>query len=291
MTNLKKLFALLLVLCMVFTLAACGGEAEPTTDGTAEAPVAEETAEAPAEEEAYDPMVDSIDLSFEEGTMKYVGFTPANEGLTDEDGTMVFIFDYTNNQPKPNQAQSLFQIKFFQNGVELDTNFTFSSTGGDHYDLVGAFFNEVMQGGTVTFGRIIQPKDNSPITIMVSRNGGLENDYQMMEVALDAAPSEQEAIMAEAGEIPAEVSAEEIEEQLQGTWTLPGGAFTFDAGSISVDAGTAVMNGSYTVNTAAATIDAELQATDGIVTINMPYTYENGTLTVFNNNGTALVKE
>lgn len=288
MTNLKKLLALLLALCMVFALAACGGDAAPAEETTAaeEAPVEE------APEEEYDPMVDCIDLAFDEGSLRYVSFEPANEGLTDEAGTMVFVFEYTNNETKPAQAQSLFRIQFFQNGVELDTNFTFSSLGGDQYDLVGAFFNEAMNGGTITFGRIIQPKDNSPITIMVSRNGGAEEEYQMMEVALDGATDAAvEEMMAAAGEAPAEVTPEEIEELLQGTWTLPGGSFTFDNGSISVDAGTAVMNGTYTINTADATIDASIQASDGSVAIHLPYTYENGTLTLFNNNGTALTKE
>ena len=58
--KMKKILALLLALCMIFALAACGQQAAPAEQPAAEAPAAEEpAAEAPAAEE---PAADEITL-------------------------------------------------------------------------------------------------------------------------------------------------------------------------------------------------------------------------------------
>ena len=48
---MKKILALMLALCMVFALCACGSS-EPAAEDAAEAPAEDAAAEAPAEEEA-----------------------------------------------------------------------------------------------------------------------------------------------------------------------------------------------------------------------------------------------
>ena len=90
--------------------------------------------------------------------------------LTSADNAYVFVFEFTNLRSEPAQAQNIFQIQFFQNSVEIRDSGSWSSNGGDQYDLVSAYFNEALQGGTITFGRIFVPANDSPVTIMVKRN-------------------------------------------------------------------------------------------------------------------------
>ena len=52
---MKKILALVLALCMVFALAACGQQAAPAAEKPAEQPAAEQPAEAPAEQPAEAP--------------------------------------------------------------------------------------------------------------------------------------------------------------------------------------------------------------------------------------------
>ena len=74
---MKKILALLLALCMVFSLAACGGSEEKAAEAPAEAPAAE--AEAPAAEEAVEYKIamvtdygDITDQSFNQTTWEAV---------------------------------------------------------------------------------------------------------------------------------------------------------------------------------------------------------------------------
>lgn len=298
---MKKVLTSVLVAAVTFSMCACGGNAasapsETTAAEASEEAVKEETsAEASSEEteessEEYDPMVESIDLALEKGAIKYVGFEKANDKLTDADNALVFKFEFTNFQTKPAQTQSVFAIKFYQNGAELSENASYSSGGGDQYTLVKDFFSEALKDGTVTFGQIVLPKDDSPITVMVRRNGGTgsDDDYQMMEVDI----SDQAAAGENGGDAAAaDVSAEEIQEALQGTWAISNGSFSFDNGNVTCLTAGQVLSGTYEINTAESLIDAEFNATNGNVTIKLPYTYENGEMTVFNNRGEALEKE
>ena len=284
---MKKIIALILALVLVLALAACGtggGTAEaPSGTDAAETTPAEESAEPPAEVE-YDPMVDFIDMTCDDGSITYVRFEKANPGLTDIDDALVFVFDFTNFQTKPSQVQSVFYIQFFQNGVELDDYLSWWSNGSDQDNLVSAFFNDVMKDATVTVGCLVDPIDNSPITVMVTQRDGGDDDYQMMEVDLadDAAGA--------AGAEPA--SAEEIDAALQGTWTLMGdNSFTFNNGDISITTNGMLMGGTYEVNTGTSQIDAALTATDGTVNMHLDYTYDNGVLVLKNAQGVELEKQ
>jgi len=92
---------------------------------------------------------------------------------------------------------------------------------------------------------------------------------------------------------PEGVNAEEIEAALQGTWSLPdgSGSFTFNAGAIAALTQGQVFAGTYTIQTAENEITGEFSATDGDVTVQLPYKFEDGTLHVFNNRGVEFVKE
>jgi len=85
---MKKLIALLLALCMIFALCACGSQEEaaaedaaPETEAQQEAPVEEETEAAPVEEET-EPVDD--------GTVTYT-ITVTDEGGNPIAGAMVQI--------------------------------------------------------------------------------------------------------------------------------------------------------------------------------------------------------
>ena len=92
----------------------------------------------------------------------------------------------------------------------MNTSPSYSSDGGEQYTMVNNFFNESMQGGTVSFARLVQLNDNSPLTIMVEANGGGSDAYQMMEVNLESILN---AEMTETTETTETEAAEEASEE------------------------------------------------------------------------------
>ena len=318
----KGFLAFMIAAAMAATLAACGGgnsatpatpaapaegsqaDAAADTQGDAMAAVPGNAAEAADASEEADPMVDVIDLSFDEGNLKYVSFEEANEELTEEEKALVFKFDFTNNQTKPCQVHEVFRIQFFQNGAELQNNAAYSSKGGEQYDLLKAFFATAMKGGTVTFGCIVVPKDDSPITIMASRNGVANAPYQMMEVnisdpgaavAAEMPAEEMEAAVESAEEEGAIPSKDEIEDILQGEWVLnvgDGSTFTFDDGDLIVESKGQVLEGTYEVNLEDSCIDGFFETTDGqVAKIHLPFKFDqDGNMVLTNNADEKMVK-
>lgn len=305
----KTILSVCLVLLLAFSLFACGKSTSGEKDADAQDAMLSESAqnvseaeketEAPTEAEEVDPYVTSIDLTTQAGNLQYVKFEPAADGLiTPYSGSeqsfefsYVFSFAFKNFSAKPSQCQDAFRIQFFQNGVELDGNYSYSSKGGKQYDLVGAYFNNAMKDGTVTFGKIVVGTDDSPITIMVSEKGNSDN-YQMQEVSLTDTVDKQETDTKTA-ESPT-VSEEKIDEALQGVWNLSGqGTFTFLDGDFSlfITEANQTLSGTYSVNLEESQIDATVSASDGNVNIHFPFTFENGVLTLKNNQGEALVKQ
>lgn len=175
---MKKLLVILLTLAVCFIFFACGSK-DSDDAGKTDNPEVESTEEA---KEENDTQVKSIDLTVDKGSIKFIGFEKANPGLVDEENVIVIKFEYTNNQDLPSQSQSTFRIQTYQNGTEITDSLSYSSNGGDQYELIGNYFSEAMKGGTVTFGRMVKLKDNSPLTIMVKENGVANGKYQMMEL-------------------------------------------------------------------------------------------------------------
>lgn len=284
----KKAVGLAVSALLALSICACGASGGEQSASSAQqtnetATTATQDSNEPQTKE-YDPAVGSIDLTLEGGSIRYNHFEKANAELTDSDNVLIFVFDFTNEQSVPAQVQSVFRIQFFQNGAELRNNLSYSSAGGDQYELVGAFFNNAMKGGTVTFGTLVEPKDDSPITVMVSPNGAaLEDNYQTMEVSING-----EGGASEASSSTATVSTEEIDSALQGTWEMGDqGIWTFDQGSLTFTIPDGIMSGTYEVDADASTIVCHLEATDGTVNAYLPYAYENGTLHVFKNSDKA----
>ncbi len=304
----KKILSVSLVLLLSLSLFACSKStpeeknAEPQdttlTESAQNGTEADKETQAPTQAQEADPYVTSIDLTTQAGNLKYVKFEPAADGLiTPYSGSeqsfefsYVFSFAFKNFNAKPSQCQDAFQIQFFQNGVELDDNYPYSSKGGKQYELVGAYFNNAMKDGTVTFGKIVVGTDDSPITIMVSEKGNNDN-YQMQEVSLTDNVDKQET---DAKTDSPAVSEEKIDEALQGVWNLSGqGTFTFLDGDFSlfINEANQTLSGTYSVNLDDSKVDATVSASDGQVNIHFPFTYENGVLTLKNNQGEALVKQ
>lgn len=293
MKTRNKLLALSLVMTFLFAFAACG-EGKKSSEGATTVPDptaadAAETAESEAPAEEDDPYVDVIDYELDDGTLKYVRFEKAVPGLVEEENAYVFVFEYTNHKTDPSQAQNTFAVKFFQNGVELESSSSYSSKGGDQYELARSFFKEALKGGTVTFGKIVLPLDDSPVTVLVRRNGGGKDErYQMMEVSLTAEPAAEGSSENDAEEL----SAEQIDALLQGTWTLQGAnEFTFENGKLSIVSSGKTIGGTYQVNTETKQIDGDLIGTDGIVHSHIDYKLENGALVLYNKTGEAFVKQ
>lgn len=216
---MKKILALLMAVMMCFLLCACSSSGDKDTDKKDDdsAVVDADSNSDESDEEEKEEENKPIDFTVDGGSIKYVGVEKANDGLCDEEDVVVIKFAFTSNMDVPSQCQRVFGIKFYQNGVQLDKSLSYSSKGGDQYDLVGDYFSEVMKGGTVTFGRLVQVSDYSPITIMVNEWGKNDN-YQMMELDLGVLNGEAASDDAPAGEDepatePAETPTEPAEKE------------------------------------------------------------------------------
>lgn len=284
---MKRILLSLLAATLCLSLVACGsnGSTGDTAENTAEDTANDAAAENPNE-------VDTINYDTEKGTIVYTGYEFAewalvenNQGLTQDDQVLILKFDFTNKQTNPAQVQSAFQIQAFQNGVEIDGNLSWSSAGSQ-YDLIHNYFSDVLNGGTISFGRMFPLEDSSPVTIMVSDTDGDESAYQMMTIDLDQGTAAAASSVTEA----------QVEEMLQGTWNLDSsaggsGAFTFDQGNLTVVGGGSQMNGTYSVDLDGQKVAATLQATDGSVKIELPFQVEGDSLQLFNTAGENLIRE
>lgn len=257
---MKKLICLLLSLVMLFSLTACAGSNVGKTEESKQ-----ETAEF---------------LDTDEGSLRCVSIEKANSGLCDEENVWVVTFEFTNKTAEPKECQNLFDMTFFQNNVEVDEISSYSSSGGDHYELLGNYFKETLNGGTITFGEAIILTDESPVTVFMEEKNYSDEEVKKATVVLDLGGSAEEPDVS--------VDADTIKTAAQGTWDLNGNKIVIEGNTISFDGG---ISGTFTINTETKSLDAEMKASDGIVTINLPFTYENETLKLFNNQNEELVKQ
>ena len=77
-----------------------------------------------------------------------------------------------------------------------------------------------------------------------------------------------------------EITPELIQEKVQGSWDALGQTITFEGNKVSFGG---KIEGTFTVSIEESVIKASLVASDGIVSLDMPYTYENGVLKLYNN--------
>lgn len=184
---LKKALCVTASALLALSLYACGA-----SGGNQGAPNSGAAEGAQAQEELQYYVDHPIDYTLDGGNVRFNHVEKANAQLTSEDNVLLFVFDFTNAMSDPAEFQRVFRVQYFQNGTELTNNLPYSTAGGEQYDLVQAFFNSAMKGGTVTFAQIVAPKDDSPITVMIRPNGGFysQDEYKMMEVGFGEEPTD-----------------------------------------------------------------------------------------------------
>lgn len=161
----KNISVLALLIAIIFTFTACGGGTSNSKgSGTASAEM----------------MGESADLISGNGeNIKFIGFQKAAKDLTDQEGAYIFVYEYTNNTDEPCYYGQHFKITCFQNGSELGPkSFTLHASttkANDQYDLLESNINEAFDGGTVRFGLLVKPEDDSPITIIADEYGNSDN--------------------------------------------------------------------------------------------------------------------
>lgn len=127
---MKNKFAVLITV-LVLSMTACGENSNQ---------VQVEKADQAA---ANDEMVEKIDYSSEKGAVKYIGFEKADPKLTDDDNddALVFIFEYTNLQNEVKAFWNDFQLKFYQNGHEINEANSYTGYAEKQYELVSSSFD------------------------------------------------------------------------------------------------------------------------------------------------------
>ncbi len=172
---MKKILALFLAAIMLFALCACSKDGDPTNADS----------DKTTTEKAEEKEPESIDLETDTGKVKYIGIEKANEELTDSfNNPYIVIFEYTNLSDETQDGVNAFTYEYYQNAVQLNYNGSFSSRGGEQYELCSAGFTKVMNGGTVKFAQIIDLTDESPVTVIVKEKGVSDGKSQTMVIDL-----------------------------------------------------------------------------------------------------------
>ncbi|MBP3894824.1 MAG: DUF5067 domain-containing protein [Atopobiaceae bacterium] len=273
---------------LALSLCACGSgannqssDAQPAEEQQETVAAADETTEEQEEAQDLEYSVDqNLEYTLDKGSIRFDHVERAGDDLTDTEDVLLFVYDFTNEQDKPASTQTVFWIQYFQNGVELKNSISYNPTT-EQGELAQSYYNDALKGGTITFAQIVQPKDDSPITVMVSPNPRMgDEEYPMMVVTFgdDAQGSGSPSDSASAS-----VAAKDVDTALQGTWSMgDDGKWTFDKGSVSFDSAMS-MSGTYEIDTDASEVVTQLEATDGTVKAVFPFEYDGKTLTLFKN--------
>jgi len=270
----KKKFTAILALTLVLVFTACGGggESSSNSQGSGNTGAA--------------MMGKGADLmSVDKAEIKYVGIQKADPQLTEADNDYVFVFDYTNHSDEAAEVQNFFNVKFFQNGAELNNSNAYNSAAKEQYDLCSAFFNEALKDGTVRFGMIASPNDSSPVTVMVEEKYNDDNKV-MIEVNLSDGSVSSNSSNGSEGD----VSVSDIDAMLQGDWIpVGGGVFHFENGETYVTNNEdSYYSGEYTINTDTSEIECIMHAADQDLKVRLPYELKDGNLIIYNNRGEAM---
>ena len=248
-------------------------------------------------------------IETETAKLSFVGSRMLDESLPAGDSVgrdyVLVLYTYENYTTEPKSPQQDFWPRVYQNGVELSELSSRNANGSEDAKMVEAFFKTVIKGGVLEFGKAYELTDDSPLTVILSENGASEVE----PVAIEANIGEDVSAAAAEGtseEAPAETetedtagSAEEftvdqLKAALDGTWKHSSGdGFLFNNGEASLlEQGNPKTTGTYSFDTEKKNLDITLQSSDGQnVSVHLPYTTDNGVLTVFNNKGEALVKD
>lgn len=131
----------------------------------------------------------SADVNFtfdiDEGTVTYKGWKYAPEGFLATEGmkpedVIIIMFDYTNKEDEDKRMTTDFFPKAYQNSVELETS-GFSYYPGKCKE-VDDFNKSVLKGGTITCARYYKLQDDSPVTVIVQKQGS--NEKKQFEIKI-----------------------------------------------------------------------------------------------------------
>ena len=155
---MKRLLTVLLLVFMVFTMTACGGNSSEKAQYDEKKSATEETAT-----ETTDNATATIG-DFEVTIKDY-------ELIQDDEGkNAVFVsFDFTNNSQDVASFDYSLYAEGFQNGVELDFATIYNGERDDEYDNK---YKDIQPGTTIAVKEayLVQDQDN-PITIKVVSMG------------------------------------------------------------------------------------------------------------------------
>lgn len=170
----KRIIAALLTMLLAFSLTACGGSSEDTSDENTEAPV-EEVAEETEEAEADDGIID-----FEGETFR-VTYTKHELG-TDYEGNpcLYYYFNFTNNGEEATSAMVTSYIQCFQNGIECETAITDEMT-----EAMDNYMKDIQPGVTLEVCTAFVLSDNSDVTLEASDWVSLSDDKDVQVLVLE----------------------------------------------------------------------------------------------------------
>lgn len=270
----RKLFVITIILAMIFAFTACGGSGS------------EESAD--SQDGGKSEKVEGSLISCDDGELKFIEVQKADPKLTDAENAYIFVFEYTNYMDDPSECQNTFWIQYFQNNSELTNSTGWRSEAQEQYDLVNAQFNTALKDGTVRFGQIVTPKDNSPVTVMAKEMQN-QDHYETIEVDIS-----DETVSGDNGD--ENDSSVDIESMLQGDWVLQDENdhfFRFEkpliVSLVDSESGNIVGAGTYTINQDSSSIDCVIKASDNDVKFNLPYKIEDGVLHLYNNQNKELL--
>ena len=124
-------------------------------------------------------------LETDGGIIQYAGFVMNTEnfnsvGSTDFVEALVLKFDYTNKEDEEKMVQRDFEIKVYQNGAEINTPSGWTVTDTLPPEI-NNYYNNVLNGGTITIARAFIPEDDSPVTI-IAKSIGADKESATMEL-------------------------------------------------------------------------------------------------------------
>lgn len=158
----KKILMAILAMTLTFSLVACGGETDDTTEASTEetTDTSDETAEETAENaESSDDGV--INFEADAFTVEYT----RHEVGEDYEGNpcLIYYFNFTNNGEEAASAAVTSYIQCFQNGVECEMAILMDENEG-----IDNSMKDIQPGKTIEVANAYLLEDNSEITLEAS---------------------------------------------------------------------------------------------------------------------------
>ena len=154
---MKKIFAFILALCMVFSLVACGGDETITVTETMTAPPTTEYVETTLPPETTTEFVPSPEapvLDFD-----VTGF----DLIEDYEGNpaLIVFFVWTNGSDETISFDSEYMVSAFQDGISLDhTSVAYESP---YEEVNDAIYTQVRPGATLEVAEVFKLRSDSTI--------------------------------------------------------------------------------------------------------------------------------